>query len=377
MKIGILKETQPGERRALVIPQGVEQLVTLGATVEVEAGLGAGILLPDSAYQKAGATVSNDRKSIMATSDILLRLQKPKLAEVDHLKEGAIHISFLDPFHSVDLIEKFRVKGISAIGLEIIPRTTLAQKMDVLSSQANLAGYVAVILAAERLDKIFPMMMTPSGTLSPARVFIIGAGVAGLQAIATAKRLGARVDAFDTRPAVAEQIQSLGAKCVKVDLGETGQTKDGYAKALTDEQLAKQREVMAKQCALSDVVITTAQVFGRKAPTIITKEMVTGMAAGSVIVDLAIETGGNVEGALLDQEVNSNGVTIIGLGNVPGRVAVNASQMLSNNTLNLIKDFWNKETKQFEIKLENEIMAGALATHKGELISPTIKNITK
>jgi NAD(P) transhydrogenase subunit alpha len=257
--------------------------------------------------------------------------------------------------------------------MEMIPRSTIAQKMDALSSQANLAGYVTVILAAERLNKILPMMMTPSGTITPSRVFVIGAGVAGLQAIATAKRLGARVEAFDTRPVVEEQVQSLGAKFIKIDLGETGQTKDGYAKALTPEQIEKQRQGMAKVCANSDIVITTAQLFGRKAPVIITKDMVAQMKPGSVIVDMAVESGGNVEGSKIDEEVKVNGVLIIGLGNLPGRVAVHASQMYSSNLTNLIESYWDGEKKTFNLNLEDETIQGCLITHHGEIVNAAIK----
>ena len=257
--------------------------------------------------------------------------------------------------------------------MEMIPRTTLAQKMDALSSQANLAGYTAVMLAAERLDKVFPMMMTPAGTIKPANVFIIGVGVAGLQAIATAKRLGARVDAFDTRPVVEEQVQSLGAKFVKVDLGETGETKDGYAKELTDEQKAMQQVAMAEVCAKADVVITTAQLFGRKAPVIVTQAMVESMKPGSVIVDLAVETGGNVEGSQVDEEVDINGVRILGLGNLPGRTCENASQMYSANLLALVDHFWDEEAKELKLDLEDEIMRGCLITQNGEIQNTMIK----
>jgi NAD(P) transhydrogenase subunit alpha len=218
------------------------------------------------------------------------------------------------------------------------------------------------------------MMMTPAGTIAPARVFIIGAGVAGLQAIATAKRLGARVEAFDTREVVAEQVESLGAKFIKVDLGETGQTKDGYAKALTDEQIEKQRQAMAKHCAQADVVITTAQVFGRKAPLIVTEEMIKGMRPGSVIVDLAAETGGNVAGSKPGETVEMDGVFIIGAENLPGKAALHASQMYSSNVYNLLTHFWNQEKKEYNLDLEDEIVRGCLVTHSGEIFSETLKN---
>ena len=252
-------------------------------------------------------------------------------------------------------------------------RTGAAQKMDALTSQANLAGYVAVILAAHHLNRIFPMMTTAAGTILPAKVFIIGVGVAGLQAIATAKRLGANVEAFDTRPVVAEQVQSLGAKFVKIDLGETGQTKDGYAKALTGEQMARQREGIKKTCATADVVITTAQVFGKKAPLILTADMLGGMKKGSVIVDLPIESGGNVEGSVLDQVTEKNGVKIVAFANLPGRVAVPASKVYSTNLLSLIDEFWDKEEKKFVLKIDDEIIKGCLITHNGQVCNQVFK----
>ena len=236
----------------------------------------------------------------------------------------------------------------------------------------RIVGNTAVILASERLDKILPMMMTPAGTIAPARAFVIGVGVAGLQAIATAKRLGARVEAFDTRPVVEEQVKSLGARFVKIDLGETGQTKDGYAKALTEEQLQKQREGMAKVCASADIVITTAQLFGRPAPLIVTAEMVSGMQPGSVIVDLAVESGGNVAGSQVGREVEVNGVRIIGLANLPGEVAVNASQMFSSNLYNLVEESWNTDEKRFELNFEDEIIKGCVITHGGKIVNEMI-----
>ncbi len=257
----------------------------------------------------------------------------------------------------------------------MLPRTTVAQKMDVLSSQANLGGYMAVIQAAEEMDKILPMMTTPAGTIKPGRVFIIGVGVAGLQAIATARRLGARVEAFDTRPVVEDQVKSLGAKFVKIDLGETGQTKDGYATQLTPEQIRKQKEGMAKACAQADIVITTAQLFGRPAPRIVDAGMIAQMQPGSVIVDMAVETGGNVEGSEVDKVTEVNGVKIIGFANLPGRVATTASQMYSSNLANFIDHFWDREAKQFNLNLEDELIKGSLMTYEGEIFSETYKSI--
>jgi NAD(P) transhydrogenase subunit alpha len=374
MKIAVPKDAHPGETRAALIPEHVAKLVKAGAEVSVESGLGQTLRIADNSYAEAGATMAADRNALIEKADMILRIRKPLSEEVDRMKAESIYISLLDPFNERELIEQFRTKKISAISMEMIPRITRAQKMDVLSSQANLAGYVSVILAAERLDKILPMMMTPAGTISPAKVFVIGVGVAGLQAIATAKRLGARVEAFDTRPVVEEQVKSLGARFVKIDLGETGQTKDGYAKALTEEQLQIQREGMAKVCASSDVVITTAQLFGRPAPRIVTEEMVRGMQPGSVIVDLAVEGGGNVAGSQIDQEVDVDGVRIIGLGNLPGRVAVHASQMFSSNLYNLVEEFWHAEEKRFDLDLDDEIIQGCVITHQGEIVNEMIAN---
>lgn len=373
MKIVALREQDAGERRAVMNPATVEKLTKLGATVLVESGLGTTIHFSDADYTGKGAQVFTDRDATLSQADIVLRLRPPSANEAAQARSGSIHVSYLEPFGNKATLEAFAKSGATTLAMELIPRSTIAQKMDALSSQANLGGYVAVLLGAERLNKVFPMMMTPAGTITPARVFIIGAGVAGLQAIATAKRLGARVEAFDTRPVVKEQVQSLGAKFVEVDLGETGQTKDGYAKALTEEQLAKQRAAMAKHCAEADIVITTAQVFGRKAPVIVTADMVRGMKPGSVVVDMAVETGGNVEGSVLDQEISVNGVLLIGLGNLPGRVPVAATQMYASNLGNLIEHFWDKKEKVFRLNLEDEILKGCTVTHGGQIIHEGVR----
>ena len=373
MNIAVPKEVHPGENRVALIPEHIAKLVEMGAHITVETGIGQKLNYSDEDYTKAGASLEADRSNLLQSADMVLRIRKPALEEIGLLKEGSVYVSLLDPFNERELVETLMNKRITAISMEMIPRITRAQKMDVLSSQANLAGYVAVIIAAERLDKIFPMMMTPAGTIAPARVFVIGVGIAGLQAIATAKRLGARVDAFDTRPVVEEQVKSLGARFVKIDLGETGQTKDGYAKALTDEQLQKQREGMAKVCAAADVVITTAQLFGRKAPLIVTEDMVAGMSKGSVLVDLAVESGGNVAGSKTNQEVEVDGVRIIGLANLPGEVAINASQMFSSNLFALVAEFWNAEKKRFVLDFEDEILQGCVITHQGEIVNEMIR----
>lgn len=376
MRIFVPRETIPGETRVSLLPEDIGRLVKAGADVAVEEGLGESLGIERARYQAAGASVVADRVKALSEADLILRLHKPALEEIPLLRAGTIHVSFLDPYRTPEFATAMAAQQVSAVSLEMIPRTTLAQKMDVLSSQASLAGYAAVVLAAARLTRIFPMMMTPAGTISPARVFVIGAGVAGLQAIATAKRLGARVDAFDVRPEVEEQIKSLGAKFLKVDLGgETSGTAQGYAKELTAEQLAKQREAMARQCALSDVVIAAAQVFGRRAPTLVTADMRRGMKAGSVIVDLAVETGGNVEGSELDREVTVDGVQILGYAHMARRAAWSASQMLSSNLTNFVQHFWDKKGATFRLDLEDDILKGCLVTHAGEIRNARVREL--
>ena len=375
MLLGIPKETYPGENRAAVTPDTAKKFCRLGAELQVEAGAGEGSGFQDSDYSDAGATVVSDRGKLLASADMLLRIRKPEVDEIAQMKQGCIHISYLDPFNEHELIARFREQGVTAISMEMIPRTTRSQKMDALSSQANLSGYVMVILAAMHLPRIFPMMMTPAGTLKPAKVFIIGAGVAGLQAIATAKRLGGRVTAFDTRPVVAEQVKSLGGTFLEIDLGETGEAAGGYAKELTPEQIEKQREAQKAVIAESDVVITTAQVFGRKPPVIVTRDMVEGMQPGSVVVDMAAETGGNVEGSVANEVVKVNGVTVIGHGNLPNFVCRDASHMYASNLFNLVDDCWDEDKKGFGIDLQHDIQSGCIITHAGEVVNETIAKL--
>ena len=374
MHIFVPKETARGETRAPLVPASVAKLAKLGAEVEIESQLGESIGYTDDDYAKAGAYVSPDAARSLGDADLVLRLRKPSPESIDRLKPGAIHISYLDPFNEHDLVRRMAARSISAISMELIPRTTLAQKMDALSSQANLAGYAAVILAADRLDRIIPMMMTPAGTISPAKVFVIGVGVAGLQAIATAKRLGARIEAFDTRPVVEDQVKSLGAKFVKINLGETGQTEQGYAKAITEEQLVWQRKGIAQHCIASDIVITAAQVFGRRAPVIVTMDTVEQMRPGSVVVDLAADSGGNVEGLQVDKEIIVNGVRLIGYTNLATHVPVHASQMYAANLANLIEHFWDKDAKTLKLDLADEIFTGCLVTHGGQIVHKSIRS---
>lgn len=374
MKIFVPKETDPIETRAALDPVSAKKLIGLGAEVVIESGAGERADHHDADYTAVGASITTDRAGTLAAADAVLRVRKPEPAEIARQKSGALHVSFLDPFNESGLIKAFADQGVTAISLEMIPRTTLAQKMDAISSQANLAGYVAVILAASRMKTILPMMMTPAGTISPAKFFIVGIGVAGLQAIATAKRLGARVTAFDVRPEALEQAESLGAKALRIDLGQTGGTDQGYAKELTPEQLEKQRLEQGKVCAQSDVVITTAKVFGRKPPILIKSDVVAGMRPGSLIVDLAAEGGGNVEGIVPGEEVvTPNGVRLIGLANYEGHVATHATQVLAANFANMIEHFWDKETKAVRINLADDIQKGCVITHGGAVVHERFK----
>ena len=371
MQIFFPKEREE-EKRVSILPETAKKLLEIGMHVEVESGIGQDLFLSDGLYEGMGIKVSKDRKTSLSSSDIICRINKPELDEVAVQKKDSLHISFLDPFNNTNLIKKFADSNIISISMELIPRITRAQKMDALSSQANLGGYAAVIEASRYLSKSFPMMMTAAGTISPSRVFIIGVGVAGLQAIATAKRLGARVEAFDTRPVVEEQVKSLGAKFVKIDIGDTGETEQGYAKELTKEQIKIQQEGMKNICSRSNVVITTAQVFGRPAPLILTTEMIEAMQPGSVVVDMAVNTGGNVEGSIPNEVISKNGVSIIGLSNLPGEVASDASLVYGNNLFNLINEYWDADSKKFSFDLDDEILSKCVVTHKGKIVNKLV-----
>lgn len=368
-------EKDAEETRSALDPTAAKKLVNLGISVKVESGLGQRSGYTDSDYTEAGAEVIS-RTEGLAEADVVIRVNKPDPAEISAQREGSLHVSFLDPFNEGELINSFCEAQVDAVSLEMMPRSTLAQKMDALSSQANLAGYTAVSLAADEMLKIFPMMMTPAGTISPAKVFIVGIGVAGLQAIATAKRLGARVTAFDVRPEALEQAESLGAKALRIDLGgDTGGTDQGYAKELTPEQLEIQRQEQAKVCADSDVVITTAKLFGRKSPVLIKKDTVEKMQRGAIIIDLAAETGGNVEGTVPGEEVvTENGVRIFGYTNMEGRVPQVATQMLASNFYNFIEHFWDEEEKTLKLDPEDDILSGCLITKGGKIIHERFQN---
>lgn len=371
-KVLVCREEDTLETRVSLIPADIKRLKQLGFEFEVVSGAGLKSGFSDADYEAAGAIIVDNNEIGYQNAEIITRINRPD--SLVGIKEDTLHLSYLDPFNEKDILNEFASQRIQAVSLEMIPRTTLAQKMDVQSSQTSLAGYVAVVNAAAKLPKIFPMMMTPAGTISPAKVFIIGVGVAGLQAIATAKRLGARVDAFDTRPVVEEQVKSLGANFVKIDLGEMGQTEQGYARELTPEQIALQQEVQAKVCEKANIVITTAKVFGRKAPVLITKEVIARMQPGSIIVDMAVASGGNVEGSKLNENViTDNGITIISGDFLERQVPYDASKMLSGNFYSFLTHFYDQEAKELVVNLDDEIMQGCLLTKDGAIIHPRFK----
>ena len=371
MKIFFPKEATV-EKRISITPDFLKKYIANGLQVSIEKSMGEHLGFLDDNFKELGAEIVERKKGFLE-ADIICSVNKLNEEDLTEIKENSLIVSFLDPFNDQELVENLRVKKISSISMELIPRTTRAQKMDALSSQANLGGYAAVLIASNILSKSFPMMMTAAGTISPSKVFVVGVGVAGLQAIATAKRLGAKVEAFDTRPVVEEQVKSLGARFVKIDIGETEETAQGYAKELSAEQINLQRAGMKKVCSSSDVIITTAQVFGRKAPVIITSDMIEDMQPGSVIVDMAVGTGGNVEGSVPDENLELNGITIVGNTNLPGEVAIHASQVYSANIFNLIDEFWDQKNSILEITTSDEILSGCLVTHKGEFVNSMVK----
>lgn len=369
MKIAVGKETVAHEKRVAASPETVKKLIALGANVAIETGAGAGASVSDDAYRAAGGEITADP---YADADVVLRVRHPAAAEVSRMKKGALLIGMLSPHQEKDLIKSYAAQGITAFAMELVPRITRAQTMDVLSSQANLAGYRAVLEAAHAFGRGFPLMMTAAGTVPPAKVFIMGAGVAGLQAIATARRLGAQVSATDVRPAAREQVQSLGATFVMVESEETkaAETAGGYAKEMSDDYKRQQAALIAETIKKQDIVITTALIPGRKAPVLVTSDMVRSMKQGSVIVDLAVEQGGNVEGARLGETVDIGGVSIVGIANMPSRIAVDASALYARNLLNFLTPLVDKETKAVKLNLEDEIVKASMLTHGGQIVHP-------
>jgi len=377
MIVGIPKETYPGESRVAIVPATIPSLQKAGFVVHVESGAGVNAGFPDKLYEDQGAVITG-RDEVFVKSDVLLQIRavgtnpETDSNDVGALKEGQIVIGLIDALTNADAVKSLASSKVKSFALELVPRITRAQAMDVLSSQANIAGYKAALVAADSMPRIFPMMMTAAGTITPARVLVIGAGVAGLQAIATCNRLGAIVSAYDIRPAVKEQVQSLGAKFVELEL-DTGEAEDkgGYAKAMDEEFYRKQRELMAKVVAENDAVISTAAIPGKKAPILITEEMVTGMKPGSVIVDLAAESGGNCEATVAGETVDKNGVKIIGPVNVPSTVPYHASQMYAKNISNLLLLMVKDE--ELNIDLEDEILKDSLVTDDGSVVNDRVK----
>jgi len=378
MKIGVAKEVEMGERRVALIPDTVSRLVKQGLEVWVEAGAGEQAFFADAAYEAAGATIITDTAHLWREADVLLKVSPPRERadgqhETDLLHEGATLISFLDPLGNPGGIKRLADRKVTAFGIELIPRTSRAQSMDALSSQAGLAGYKATLIAAAALPKFFPMLTTAAGTIPPAKVFVIGAGVAGLQAIATARRLGAVVEAFDIRPAVKEEVQSLGAKFVEVKLEEETVAAGGYAKEVSDAAKQKTQEAIAEHVKLSDIVITTAQVPGRKAPRLVTGDMIAQMKPGSVVVDMAAEQGGNCEGSEAGKDVIRNGVTIIGPTNLPSTIPVHASQMYAKNLLTLVQ--YLVKDGVLTLNFEDDIISGTCVTHAGEVRNQRVRDL--
>ena len=372
--IAVTRERREGETRCAITPETVKKLLALGATVTVEAGTGLGSSIPDADYAEAGATVKPDTRAVLDGADILLKVRGPTAQETSALKPGAVVVAMLDAYREKDTVEALKGANVTAFAMEFVPRITRAQVMDVLSSQANLAGYRAVIEAAYAFGKGFPMMMTAAGTVAPAKVFVMGVGVAGLQAIATARRLGAVVTATDVRPATKEQVESLGAKFLAVEDEEfkNAQTAGGYAKPMSPEYQAKQAVLTGEHIRKQDIVITTALIPGRAAPVLVSAEQVASMKPGSVLIDLAVEAGGNVEGSRPGEIVTTaNGVSIVGWTNLPGRIAADASALYARNLVAflglMIKD------GALTLDLEDEILKAAVVTHGGAVVHEGVK----
>lgn len=372
MKIAIAKEIEVGERRVALNPDLVARLVKQGLEIWVEAGAGEGSFFTDDAYEAAGAKIISEPATLWGEADVLLKVGIPKDDEINQMRQGSVLLSFLSPLAQPETIQHLTARQITAFGMEMIPRTSRAQSMDALSSQAGVAGYKAVLIAAAALPKFFPMLTTAAGTIRPAKVFVMGAGVAGLQAIATARRLGAVVEAFDIRPAVKEEVQSLGAKFVEVKLDEDTVAAGGYAKEISEASKQRTQEVVAEHVKNADVVITTAQVPGKKAPLLVTEEMVAQMAPGSVIVDLAAEQGGNCAGTEPGKDVIRHGVTIIGPINLPSSMPVHASQMYAKNISTLLQ--YLIKDGELQLNFEDDIISSTCITHGGEIRNQRVKD---
>ncbi len=379
MKIAIPKERRAGERRVAASPQMVKKLVDLGADVVIETGAGLLSSMPDSAFVEAGAAVAASADAAYDGADLVLKVARPVTAdegddEMMFLADGSLLVALLAPLQNRAQVEAYASRNITAFAMELVPRISRAQSMDALSSQSNLAGYKAVLDAAAEFSKVIPMMMTAAGTIAPAKILVLGAGVAGLQAIATGRRLGGVVSAFDVRPAVKEQVESLGAKFIEVpdDSAESAETSGGYAREMGEDYQRRQRELIHETLKSQDIVICTALIPGRPAPTLITAEMVVDMKPGSVIVDLASETGGNCELTVHGQVVQQHGVTLIGHANVPSRLSVDASALYARNLLNFITPMIDRESRSLKIDWDDEVIAGACVTRDGNVVHPML-----
>ncbi|MGD8278612.1 MAG: Re/Si-specific NAD(P)(+) transhydrogenase subunit alpha [Gemmatimonadota bacterium] len=366
MQVGVLKETHPGERRVAIVPETVSRLGDLGVTVAVESGAGETAGFADAAYEKAGATIEPDKRKLCAGSGLLLKVREPTDEEIGALPEGSAIIAFLQPLTSPALVRSLAEHKLTSFSMELVPRITRAQTMDALSSQATVAGYKAVLLAAAGSHKFFPMLMTAAGTIRPARVLVLGVGVAGLQAIATARRLGAVVEGYDVRPDVKDQVESLGARWVGLAMEEAIGA-GGYAKEISEEAQQKAHEHLKKLVGDADVVVTTAQIPGRKAPVLITDDMVSGMAAGSIIVDLAADSGGNCTKTRVGETTTVDGVIIMGPSDLPASMPLHASQMYSRNLFALAQHLVKEG--ELVLEMEDEITSGCLVTHGGEIVN--------
>jgi H+-translocating NAD(P) transhydrogenase subunit alpha len=379
MKIGIPREVVHGERRVAFVPSAVAQVKKKGHEVIIETQAGSGSMFSDDLYEKAGASIAKSPKDVYAQADVVFKVQPPVVHpatgknEVEMVREGTAYVGYLAPFTHAEAIRILAARRITSFAMEFIPRITRAQSMDSLSSMATLAGYKAVMIAADGLPRIFPLLMTAAGSISPATVVVLGAGVAGLQAIATAKRLGAKVEAFDPRAAVKEQIESLGAAFIPMEISEDVSTAGGYAKEQSDAFLQKERDAIAARLAKADVVITTAQIFGKKPPVLITEEMVKLMPPGSIIVDLAAEQGGNCELTRPNEVVQKHGVSVHGAVNLPAMIPVNASQMYTKNLVTLFLHLYSDPAKGLDF--EDEIVRGACMTHAGEIKNNAVKSL--
>lgn len=373
MKIAIPKERRAGEARVAASPDTVKKYVQMGFDVVVETGAGDGASMSDSVFTEAGATIAPDSKTAF-DADVVLKVQRPTDDEIGMMKEGTVLIGGLSALTNKDMVKALADRKVTALAMELVPRISRAQAMDILSSQANLAGYKAVLDAVHEFKRAVPMMMTAGGTIAPARFLVMGAGVAGLQAIATAKRLGGVVFATDVRPAVKEQVESLGGKFVEVESDEVknAETSGGYAKEMSEDYKRRQAEKIAETLKKTDIVICTALIPGKPAPVLVTEDMVKSMRPGSVIVDLAVEMGGNCPLSEFDQVVVKHGVTIVGYGNVPARLAVDASALFAKNLLNFITPMVDKETKTLAFNWEDEILKGSCVTRDGQIVHPAL-----